>query len=157
MNRRARVFLAVVGTPLIALALGAAMLLLGAMGGRHVMWQATDRNLVAAIQNQNPVAVKVFVETLPSIDTPVPFAHPRILSARQIELAPLAIALLQGHRYVVDILLEAGSEPAKALGQMPADTAAALLRYARETQNALAIEYLTRYPGGSAGAPPAGG
>jgi hypothetical protein len=156
VNRRACVFFAVVGAPLIALALGAAALLLAAMGGRHVMWQATDRDLVAAIQHQNPVAVKVFVETLPSVDTPVRFTHPRIANARPIEVAPLAIALLQGHRYMVDVLHDAGSDPAKALGQMPADTAAALLRYARETQNALAIEYLTKYAPASAGAAPAG-
>jgi hypothetical protein len=156
VNRRARVFFAVVAAPLIALALAAAILVLAASGGRHVMWQATDRNLVAAIHKQNPVAVKVLAEALPSIDSPIPFSHPGILGARQIEIAPLAIALLQGHRYMVDVLREAGSDPAKALGQLPADTAAALLRYARETQNALAIEYLTEYPAASASAAPAG-
>jgi hypothetical protein len=57
---------------------------------------------------------------------------------------------------MVDVLRDAGSDPAKALGQMPTDTAAALLRYARETENALAIDYLTRYASASAGAAPTG-
>jgi hypothetical protein len=145
VNRRVRVFFALVGTPLVALALAAATLLVGAMSGRRPLWEATDANLVSAIQNQNPVAVKVFVEALPSVDTPVPFSHPRILNSRQLELAPLAIALLQGHEYMVQILGRAGSDPATALQQMPPETAAAVLGYAKETQNSLAIEYLTKY------------
>jgi len=156
VNRRTCVFFAVVGAPLIALAVGAAILVLGAMSGRHFMWQATDQNLVSAIQNQSPVAVKVFVEALPSIDTPVPFAHPRISNFRQMELAPLAIALLQDHGYIVDVLRESGSDPAKALGQMPAETAAALLRYATETHNTLAIDYFTKYRVDPASPAPAG-
>lgn len=145
MNRRNRIFFALVGGPPVALALGAAMLLFGAMSGRHLMWQPTDADLVSAIRNQNPVAVKVFVEALPSVDTPVPFAHPRILNFRQLKLAPLAIALLQDHDFIVQTLLRAGSDPATALGQMSSETASALLEYASEMQNALAIEYLTKY------------
>jgi hypothetical protein len=145
VNRRNRIFFALVGGPPVALALGAAMLLFGAMSGRHLMWQPTDADLVSAIRNQNPVAVKVFVEALPSVDTPVPFAHPRILNFRQLKLAPLAIALLQDHDFIVQTLLRAGSDPATALGQMSSETASALLEYASEMQNALAIEYLTKY------------
>jgi hypothetical protein len=145
VNRRTCAFFAVVGAPPIALAVGAAIMMFGAMSGRHLMWRATDHNLVSAIQNQNPIAVKVFVEALPSIDTPVPFSHPRILNFQQMELAPLAIALLQDHGYVVEVLRESGSDPAKALGQIPAETAAALLRYATETHNTLAVDYLTKY------------
>lgn len=145
MDRRTRVFLALVGIPLIAVALGAAMLLVGAMSGHNLMWRATEANLVSAIQNQNPVAVKVFVEALPTVDTPVPFSHPRMLNFRQLELAPLAIALLQEHTFMVEILLRAGSDPAKALGQMSAETTAALLDYAIETRNSTAVEYLKKY------------
>jgi hypothetical protein len=144
-NRRVLAFFALVGAAPIALALGAAVLLLNAMGGRHVMWQSTDADLVSAIRHQSPVAIKVFVEALPSVDTPIPFSHPRILNSTRLELAPLAIALAYGHASAVQILREAGSDPAKALGQMPDEAADGLLHYARETRNALAIEYLTKY------------
>lgn len=144
-NRRNFTFFALVGAAPIALALGAAVLLLAAMSGRHVMWQPTDADLVSAIRHQSPVAIKVFVEALPSVDTPIPFSHPRILNSRRLELAPLAIALAYGHAYAVQVLLEAGSDPAKALGRMSRETASALLAYAIETQNVLAIEYLTTY------------
>jgi hypothetical protein len=147
VDRRTRVFFTLVGAPLVALAAGAAILVVGVLSGRHWMWQPTETDLVTAIRHQSPVATKVFVEALPSIDTPVPFSHPRILNFRQLELAPLAIALLQEHRYMVDILLAAGSDPAKALSALAPETAAALLSYAKETGNALAVEYLTKYRG----------
>lgn len=153
VNRRSRIFFALVGGPPVALALGAAMLLFGAMSGRHLMWQPTDADLVSAIRNQSAVAAKVFVEALPSVDSPVPFSHPHLLNSRQLELAPLVIALLQGHEFMVQILQRAGSDPAKALGQMSSETASALRGYAIKTQNSLAIEYLTKYRDDARGAP----
>jgi hypothetical protein len=151
MNRRTGFFFVLVGAAPIATALAAATLVVGAIGGHHVMWRATDADLVSAIRNHSPVAVKVFVEALPSIDTPVPFSHPRILNSRQLEVAPLVIALVQGHEDIVEILRKAGSDPVKALGQMPRETASALLAYAIETRNAVAIEYLTTYRINAAG------
>jgi hypothetical protein len=145
VSRRDLVFFACVGAAPIAVGTGAAFLLLVAMNGGRPLWRPTEEGLISAIRNDSPVAVKVYVESLPSMDTPVPFSHPRILSGRQLDLAPLAIALVHGRQYIVEILRETGSDPAKALGQLPPETAAALLDYAVETQNAMAIEYLTKY------------
>jgi hypothetical protein len=145
MNRREVAFLALVGAAPAALALAASILLLGAMAGRHPMWQPTEADLVSAIRNQNPVATRVYGEALPSIDAPVPFSHPRILDARELALPPLAVALVAGHAYMVETLREGGSDPAQAIGRLSPEVAAALLGYATETQNALAIEYLTKY------------
>jgi hypothetical protein len=145
VNRRIGVFFALVGAPPIALASAAAILMTSAMSGRHIVWQATDANLVAAIEHHSPVAMKVFVETLPSVDTPVPFSHSRLLNSKQVELPPLVIALLHGDRHLVELLRRTGSDPAKALGQVPRETASALLAWAVEMQNHLAIEYLTTY------------
>jgi hypothetical protein len=142
VNRRIGVFFALVGAPPIALASAAAILMTSAMSGRHIVWQATDANLVAAIEHHSPVAMRVFFEALPSVDMPVPFSH---RASKQVELPPLVIALLHGDRHLVELLRRTGSDPAKALGQVSRETASALLAWAVEMQNHPAIEYLTTY------------
>jgi hypothetical protein len=155
MDRKIWGFFALTGAAPAAVAFGAAFLLLGAMTGRHVLWQATDADLASAIRADSAVAVEVFVEALPDIDTPIAFSHPRILDSRPLELAPLAIALMHNHSYIVKVLRDAGSDPATALSRISPETAAALRNYAIDTKNSLAIEYLTKFRTDATGAPAA--
>jgi hypothetical protein len=145
MNRRTRTFLALVGAAPLAVALGAVILLSSALAGHHILWRSTDADLPSAIRNHSEVAVKLFIEALPDIDAPIPYSNPRILNARPLLLAPLVIALVHDQEDVVRVLRNAGSDPAKALGRMSPEIAAALLRYAADANNALAFEYLTQY------------
>ena len=75
------------------------------------------------------------------------FAFFALVGAASIALSLSAAILLLAamNAYAVQVLLETGSDPARALSQMSPDTATALLDYAIETQNSLALEYLAKY------------
>ena len=139
------IFLALVGSAPSAIMFAAAVLLISALAGQPWLWRQTDSDFASAVRNYNLVAIKIFLNELPNVDAPIRYSHPRILNSRELQLPPLAIALVHGDKGVVQNLIEAGSDPARALRQLPLETASALLAYAIEMQNPTSVTYLTKY------------
>lgn len=145
MNRRTVIFLGVAGATPIAIILLAVALLVSAAIGRDFVWRQTEFDLGTAIANGNPLAIKLFAPGSANIDTPIPYSHPRILASKPMQLPPIAIALVHDRTDVVRQFLDAGSDPATALSNLPLETASALLAYAIERQAVLAATYLVKH------------
>src|SRR5262245_47290075 len=145
LSRRSVIFLALVGSAPAVILFASAALLITALAGHPWLWRPTDTDLASAVRNYNPVGVKVFLKGATAVDAPIPFSHPQILNGRELQLPPLAIAMAHGDKDIVQALVAAGSDPAKALGQLPLETASALLAYAIEKQKPVSAAYLTKY------------